>query len=126
MEAQNVDILINEADQLLQKAIEELQRSKEDVAAYLICHNSRQSINNYLAAYLIKNGIEIIQPATMASLMEQCRALDARFELVDISQIFCRHDETDEEYCLNVKKVDDCLRIANQTRDIATQESPTY
>ena len=126
MQVQNVDILISEADQLLNRATEELQRSEEDVAAYLVCHNSRQSIKNYLASYLLKNNIEIIQPATMASLMAQCSGLDARFELIDISQIFCRHEVEDEEYCLNVQKVNECLQVANQTRGVVLSESPTY
>ncbi len=126
MQSQNVDILINEADQLLNRAEEELQRSEEDVTTYLICQNSRQSINNYLAVYLIKNGVELIQPVTMASLMDQCRAIDGRFDLIDISQIFCRHEEHDEDYCLNVEKVSDCLRIAKQTKGMAINESPAH
>jgi hypothetical protein len=126
MELQNIDILISEADQMLNTAKEELQRAEEDVAAYMVCHNSRQSITNYLAAYLIKNNTELKQPVTMASLMDQCRDLDARFDLVDISQIFCRHDEGGEGYCLNVEKVTDCLRIAQQTRGFAIGESPAY
>ena len=126
MQNKNVDVLINEADQLLDKAVEELQRSEEDVIAHMVCHNSRQSIVNYLASFLIKNGEQLKEPVTMASLMDQCRAVDGRFELVDISQIFCRHDVEDEEYCLNVDKVADCLRIAKQTRGIAINEAPGY
>jgi hypothetical protein len=126
MEAQPVDLLINEADQLLNSAIEELQRSKEDVTAHLVCHNSRQSIINYLAAYLIKNGVKLNEPVTMASLMDQCRAEDGRFDLIDISQIFCSHKEEDDDYCLNVKKVSECLQTAKQTRGIAINESPAY
>lgn len=126
MQVQNLTILVNEADQLLNRAIEELERSEEDVTAYLVCHNSRQSIINYLAAYLIKNGTDIKEPATMGSLMNQCRNLDGRFDLIDISQIDCRHEAESEEYCLNVEKVSDCLRIAKQTRGIAVEESPAY
>ncbi len=126
MLTQNVDILINEADQLLNTAEEELLRSEEDVTAYMVCHNSRQSIINYLAAFLVRNGVEMKQPVTMASLMDQCRKLDGRFDLVDITQIYCRHDEDDEEYCLNVEKVRDCLRIAKQTRGFATSEAPAH
>jgi len=126
MQTQNVDLLINEADQLLNTAMDELQRSEEDVTSYMVCYNSRQSIINYLSSFLLKNGVDIKQPVTMASLMDQCRSLDGRFQLIDISQIFCRHDENDEEYCLNVEKVRDCLRIAKQTRGIAIGDSPAY
>ena len=126
MEHQNIDMLISEADQLLNTAIKEIQRSEEDVTAHMVCYNSRQSIINYLISYLVKNGEALKKPVTMASLMEQCRNLDGRFELIDISQIHCRHDEEQNEYCLNVDKVSECLDIAKQTRAIAINEAPTH
>ena len=126
MENKNIDILISEADQLLHSATEEAMRSEEDVTTHLICFNSRQSIINYLISFLIKNGEELQKPVTMASLIKQCRAIDARFDLIDISQIHCRHDEEAEEYCLNVEKVSECLDIAKQTRAIAINEAPTH
>ena len=126
MDKNHADLLINEADQLLNSALEEIQRSKEDVTAHLVCYNSRQSIVNYLISYLLKNGEQLRKPVTMASLMEQCRSMDGRFDLIDISRINCRHDEKDEEYCLNVSKVSECLDIAKQTRAIAINESPAY
>ena len=126
MQTKNVDVLINEADQLLNTAVEELQRSEEDVTAYMVCHNSRQSIMNYLASFLLKNDVALKEPATMASLIKQCRKQDARFDLIDISQIHCRHDEGEEEYCLNIEKVNDCLRIAKQTRGMVVNDSPAY
>jgi hypothetical protein len=126
MENKNPDILINEANQLLNSAIEEMQRAEEDVSAYSVCFNSRQSIVNYLISYLSKNGVELKRPVTVAGLMDQCRSIDGRFELIDISQIFCSHDDRDEEYCLDVQKVAKCLQVAKQTRAISTDESPAY
>ena len=126
MQTQNVDLLIDQANQLLHAANEELQRSQEDVTAFTVCYNSRQSIVNYLLSFLIKNEIDLIKPVTIASLMDQCREVDNRFRMIDISEIYCNHDENDEEYCLNIDKVSDCLRIARQTRDIAITQSPPY
>ena len=126
MQGQNIDILIQEADQLLNSAINEISRSEEDVTTFMVCQNSRQSIINYLASYLIKNDVSLKEPVTLASLLSQCRDLDGRFDLIDISQIFCRHDEEDEEYCLNVQKVNSCLNVAKQTRVIALSEAPPY
>ena len=122
MQTHSIDLLITEADQLLKTASDELFHSEEDVTAYVVCHNSRQSIINYLASYLLKNGIVLKEPVSMASLMEQCRTSDRRFNNIDISQIFCRHEENNEEYCLNVEKVTDCLRIAEQTRSITVSK----
>ena len=126
MQTQNIDVLISEANQLLNTAEAELQRSQEDVITHMICHNSKQSIKNYLASFLIKNGVELQQPATMMSLMAQCRTIDGRFDLIDISQIQCRHEDGDDAYCLNVKKVTECLQIAKQTKGIAINETPGY
>lgn len=126
MQNQNVEVLINEADKLLHKAEEELQRSDEDVIAHMVCHNSRQSILNYLTSYLINNGERLSEPVSMSSLIDQCRSIDGRFDLIDISEILCSHEVTDEEYCLNTKKVSDCLRIAKLTRGIALNISPGY
>lgn len=126
MEKQNVDVLITEADQLLERANEEIQRSEEDVIAYMVCHSSRQSIKNYLASFLINNGEAMKEPVTMASLMDQCRSIDGRFDLIDISPISCSHEVHDEDYCTNVNKVTECLQIAKQTRGIAINETPGY
>ena len=126
MEKQNVDVLITEADQLLERANEEIQRSEEDVIAYMVCHSSRQSIKNYLASFLINNGEAMKEPVTMASLMDQCRSIDGRFDLIDISPISCSHKVHDEDYCTNVNKVTECLQIAKQTRGIAINDTPGY
>lgn len=126
MQTFNADILIEKADKLLETASAELQKSEEDVTAHLVCYNSRQSIINYLISFLTKNGIEPKNPITMASLMDQCRGEDARFDLIDISEIFCRNDESHEEYCLNVEKVSDCLSIAKQTKEIVKNQSPAF
>ena len=126
MEKQNVDVLIKEADQLLDTASQEIQRSEEDVIAFMVCHNSRQSIVNYLASFLINNGEAMKEPVTMASLMDQCRSIDGRFDLIDISQIDCSHKVHDEDYCTNVKKITECLEIAKLTRGIAINDTPGY
>ena len=118
MQIQNVNVLISEADQLLDRATKELQHSTKNFTAFLVCQNSKQSINNCLASYLLKNNIEINEPASIASLMGQCNVLDARFELINISKIFCHHDVDGEEYCLDFQKVQECLQIAHQVRDI--------
>lgn len=126
MEKQNVDVLIKQADQLLELASKEIQRSQEDVIAFMVCHNSRQSITNYLASFLINNGEEIKEPVTIDSLMSQCRSLDGRFDLIDISEISCSHEVYDEDYCTNIDKITECLKIAKQTRGIAINNTPGY
>ena len=126
MDSKTPEILISEADRLLNFADKEMQRAEEDVATYTVCVNSRQSIINYLISFLMKNGEEPTKPVSLASLMNQCRSIDGRFDLIDTSPIYCSHDEDDEEFCLDVQKVDECIKVAKQTRAIALNESPAY
>lgn len=126
MQNPEVDILINEANDLIKTAKEELSRSEEDVTSHLICHNARQAIINSLTYFLFKNGIEPNEPVTVESLLEQCKAEDGRFQLVKIKHIDCRNDEKSEEYCLSVAKVDSCFGTAQMIHGIVTGTSPGY
>lgn len=120
------DDLIQEANRMLAAASEELMRSEEDVTSHLVCINARQSIVNYLISFLQKNGETPKAPVTVAGLMEQCRSLDGRFNLIDLTPLACRHKEGPEDYCLDVGTVSDCLKVARQTQAIALDESPAY
>lgn len=126
MEKIDSDLLISEADRMLDSASEELQRSEEDVISHLVCINARQSIINYLIAYLTQNGVELNRPVTMAGLLDQCRSIDGRFELIDLTPINCRNKVEDDDYCLHVATVADCFRIAKQTRAITKDDAPAY
>ena len=126
MKDQLTDILIQEADRLLDSASKELHHAREDVNAHMVCFNSRQAIINYLSYYLSRNGVEVKKPVTMGSLIGQCITLDDRFDGINISQIFCRHEEESESYCLNVEKVNECMEVAQQIQGIVSSEVPPY
>lgn len=122
----NIDILISESDKLIHMASEEMMRAEEDVTAHLVCINARQSLLNYLIAYLQKNGETLKRPITMAGLLDQCRGIDGRFELVDLTPINCRNKSEHDDYCLHVGTVGECLKIAKQVRAIALADHPGY
>jgi hypothetical protein len=126
MDTKNIDTLISEADKMIHTASEEMMRAEEDVTAHMVCINARQSILNYLISYLQKNGEELKQPVTMAGLLEQCRSIDGRFELVDLTPINCRNKTEHSDYCLDVGTVGACLKIAKQIRAIALADHPGY
>ncbi|NBC09053.1 MAG: hypothetical protein GVY26_17830 [Bacteroidetes bacterium] len=126
MKNPSADMLVQEADKLVRFADEEIQRAEEDVITHSVCFNARQSIINYLASFLHRQGVEPVKPVTMAGLLEQCQNIDGRFNLIDISEFGCKHDDKPEAYCLGVDKVADCLRIAKQTRAIAVEAAPAY
>ncbi len=116
MKAITPESLFADADQLLMAADEEINRAEEDAVTHLICHNSRQSILQYLTGYLLDKAVHIPYPTTLDVLLEKCRALDDRFQHIDFSPITCRFDAEDKDYCLDFEKVDECFRIAQQTQ----------
>ena len=126
MQIHKANQLIEEANLLLNSALHEMERSEEDVTTFMVCYNSRQSIVNYLSSFLIRNGIELQTPVTIHSLIEQCRDEDDRFQMVDVSQILCSHDNNDEAYCLHMDKVKECVEVAKMARDVSTSDSPSH
>ena len=122
----NIDQLIREADRMVHLASEEMDRPEEDVTSHLVCNNARQAILNYLLSYLHRNGITPVQPISIAGLMDQCRAADGRFDLIDITSVHCRHKVDPVDYCLDVETVGDCLKVAKLTRSISMEDTPSY
>ncbi len=114
MKPTNTAALFADADQMLLAAEAEMNRSTEDVVTHLVCHNSRQSIVNYLTGYLLEKGASLPHPITLAALQENCSAVNPHFKDLDLSPIHCRFDVVDNDYCLSVEKVGECLRIARQ------------
>lgn len=121
-----MDELLQEADQLLQFAGEEMVRAEEDAITHTVCSHSRQAIINYLTAFLLSEGLQPDESVTMAGLLEACRTIDGRFDLIDLSNIHCRLESHSEEYCLSVDQVDECIKIARQLRGILTDVAPGY
>jgi hypothetical protein len=122
----DVKQLIQEADQMMQAARKESNRAEEDAITHTVCFQSRQSLINYLTAYLLQQQVKPQQPATMAGLLEQCRSLDGRFQLLDLSNIHCRFESYHQEYCLDNAQVDHCLEVAEQARGLVMDVAPGY
>lgn len=126
MEKDRSDILYATANELLTAAEAEQQRAEEDVVTHLICSNSRLALSNFMAGFLIRRQIPVHHPVTMARLLEQCKAIDARFDSIDLTPVHCRHETHDKAYCLETLQVDACIQIAQQARDIVMTETPAY
>ena len=126
MTQNEVDKMLAYADELLWAAQQESQRSEEDVVTHLICVNSRQSAANYFAGFLMKRDIPIQQPASIEELLNQCKQLDARFEEIDLSPMYCRCDTHAEGYCLEHDQVEECMRIAQWARSVVMENTPGY
>ena len=122
----DVDKMLAYADQMLNAAQEESRRSEEDVVTHLICINARQSTANYFTGFLIKRNVALENPITIESLLDQCKILDARFEEIDLSPMYCRCETRPDGYCLDMDQVNECMRIAQWARSIVMEDTPGY
>lgn len=118
MQNPKFDTIVKQADSLLHSASRELKKSENDFVTYKACHDSRESVRKYLTSFLVKNHIQPQEPVSLANLLDQCKAIDKRFELLDMSCILCRQDEEYDDYCLSYEKVNPCLKVAEQTRKL--------
>jgi hypothetical protein len=120
------DSLIKIAEELLIAAEVEKERAEEDVVTHLICTHSRQSLSIFLTGFLLRKNIPFDHPASLETLLEQCKEVDARFDSIDLSLVNCRSQTRDMAYCLNHGQVDECIRIAKLARSIVTTPTPGY
>jgi RNase adaptor protein for sRNA GlmZ degradation len=111
--------LMQEADAALDAAARERMRPEQDVVAYSVCHNSRQSIRMHLTSYLLKHGVSADADASITELLNRCAAINPEFSKVDVSEIRCRGDGADNaEYCLAVRQVTNCFEAATEVRKL--------
>ena len=111
---------IEQANLLLENALEETQRSSADVVTHLICSNSRKSIQLYLQAYLLKHKTEPHPSGAIESLFEQCTEIDPAFDNIKIEVIQCKYEGPQVEYCLGIDQVDECLEVAKELRSLVS------
>ena len=110
--------LLEQADQFLNSALEESQRSESDSVTHTICMKSRKSSANYMMCFLFEHNKNPEQPITLERLLEQCIELNPNFKQVDLSVMGCRHKPGEEAYCLGVDDVGKCLNVAKELKSI--------
>lgn len=118
--------LYEKAEELLTAAEHEQERAEEDVVTHLICNHARMSISHFLIGYLLQKNVPILPPASIASLQQQCQAIDPRFDWMDMDMMPCRYEAYGKQYCIERDIVDQCLKAAQQVRSIVQAEIPGY
>ena len=126
MYPEEVDKLLKYANELLEVAEQEADRSYEDVVTHVICVNSRLALSNYLNGFLMRNDVIIDQPSSLDDLLERCRQIDARFNEISLAPVSCSCQVDGEDYCLEVEKVEDCLRVAQHARSVVMSRPPGF
>lgn len=120
MKEQDVNKLLMEGDKLLESANGEANHPEEDVVAIMVCNNAKESLRKYLNYFLIGHNIEPDVRQSLEQLRSQCNAVDNRFKSIDFSSMRCGDFESDDdqEYCIDIGKVCNCLSLANQTKQL--------
>ena len=118
--------LYDHADELITMAAHEQERAEEDVVTHLICNNARLAIYHLLKGFLLQRDIRIVSPASIASLQQQCQAIDPRFDVLDLDELSCRYESPGKEYCIERDVVDHCLKAAHQVQSLVSSQVPGY
>ena len=114
----NSNVLYREADHMLEQGSHEMERAEEDVVTPMICFNVRQSLVNYLRGFLLEHNITPSWPLTLDHLHKQCIMIRPAFQQVDLQSFYCRHEESDECFCLEVHKVEECMKAAKEVQQL--------
>lgn len=115
MELQNI---LNRANLLLNRAEEELNKPQEDVVSLSICQGTKESLDLYLKAFLLRHEAADIDAGSMVDRLERCRVFDKRFDSIDLQTLECveGHSCHMNQYCLSINKVSECLAVAKLVR----------
>lgn len=119
----NIKSTFFRADQMLRAAQRELLKSNDDTVPFMICSNARKSIANHLHAYLYDKGLEIPSSATLVELVNHCRKINPKFENIDIDTFFCGSESHDKNFCTDIKKVEACVEVAANVRDLIRDDN---
>lgn len=111
----------NKAKEKLEFANQELFKPNEDVVSYSVCKNSQVAIEGFLKGYLNHRGFVTHDDEHLEGLLNRCRALDSKFNRIDMSVIDCRATKIDSRYCSDVNKVSACFDVADNLDTLLKQ-----
>jgi hypothetical protein len=120
---QRAKMKIEEADQLLKTAQNEMFRSEEDVVPFMACSKARESIVNYLTGFLLQNGVELDEVLSMESLINKCKGINSKFSELELDTILCKQENHNSKYCSDLVKVKECVAVAKKTKDFLAETS---
>jgi hypothetical protein len=118
MNDKRIDQMIYDGNKMLQKSMDELNRPEEDVVSLSVCRGTKMTLDLFISAYLLKNNIDPNSLNSTVERYEKCLILDPTFDKIDIYQLDCMEKDGCDasRYCLSVKKVNECLKVAEDIR----------
>lgn len=121
MYTQDVKTVLDQADELFDTAREELFKPEEDVVYYMVCQNAFKSIHKYLTWYLLKNGTNLPDDATLEALLKQCREIDNTFNNLELAPLLISSGDEDDVW-VDIETAKEFMELAAQTRNMVAQK----
>ncbi len=90
-----IKTILDEADDYMQVAQEEMFKPEEDVVYYMVCRNSFKAIQCYLTGYLLNHNAELSSNLSLEVLLEECRNIDSKFENLKLDFLFNAREKED-------------------------------
>ncbi len=115
--------LINEANLLLIRAEEELQKPHREMLSFAACQTAKSSMFFLLKAYLVKHKIKVSDKDNLVHLYDKCKKYNAEFVSINIQKMGCvsgTHCDM-EEYCMETSYVIECVDKAKRIRTLFYQ-----
>ncbi len=115
--------LINEANLLLIRAEEELQKPQREIVSFAACQTAKLSLFKLLTAYLVKHKIKVVETDNLINLYDKCKKYNTAFTHINIQNMGCvsgTHCDM-KEYCMEPQYVSECVDKAKNIRTLLYQ-----
>lgn len=109
---------IQQADELLLTAQNEMCKPAEDVVDYMVCNNAYKAVKSYLAGFLLQQGVDGINTEMHTKdLLEQCQAIDPKFKALDLTLLYNKAEGAD--VFMDYATAKEFMELARQTQELA-------
>lgn len=107
---------MEEADEMLHTAKEELCRPEEDVVHYMVCKHAYKAITKYMAGYLISQGQAVSHSSSISDLLDKCRNINPTFKNLNLNPLLRQGNP--EDLWINTNTAKEFIALATQTRNM--------
>jgi HEPN domain-containing protein len=107
---------IEQANELLEAAREELSRPEEDVVSYMVCRNAFKAIEKYLTAFLMGKGFDIHGSSSMEKMIAKCQEIDQRFNDLNLDILY--QTTLKEDVWMDMDTVKRYIDLAEKTKTL--------
>lgn len=105
---------LQQAEEFLQIAQEELYKPEEDVVRYMVCRSAYKAVQNYLTAYLVKQNIKTNPTMTIENLLDLCRKSNPIFNDLKLDLLYNAHEE--EDVWMDMGTAQEFMDLASKTK----------